>query len=288
MSYYDLKVSPCTHDCVNWLVRSEIKRKAMGDEFLDIRISMGSRKLSPRDMVYTGERKAWRVHNLLIPIFRCLPSARSVEIGDGEQDLSYLNFPRPVSPVLKAPSVASSIVSAYLKDKPNPVTITIRQSEFEAVRNSDVAAWGEVAAWLAESGYTPLVVPDGEALMLGKAKTFWHKVYTPAAMSPELRLALYEQSVCNLMTTGGPMVLALMSEVPLMSWKLIVPGLQCCTQEHMKRSAMSPDDDWGPYKRLYWAPDQANVIIRALENELPRMALRTKPETADVFALRAA
>lgn len=285
VAVYDLAKSPATHDYVNWLVRAEIQRKAFGEEAVDIRIALGSRKLSPRDMVYTDQRKVWRVNNLLIPLSRCLPSARSIEIGDGTQDLSYLNFPRPVAPVLKAPQVASSIVAAYLKDKQNPVSITIRQSEFETVRNSNAQAWREVAHWLSMNGYTPIWVPDGEALMLGNAEMHGEG-YAPAAMSPEIRLALYEQTVCNLMTTGGPMVLALMADVPLMAWKLIIPSLQCCTQEHMAKSAMTPDSDWGPYKRLYWAPDQASVIIRALENELPGMARRPVEAQEDVFALR--
>jgi hypothetical protein len=285
VSCYDLNKSPATHDYVNWLVRVDLQRRAKGEEFVDIRLKLGSRKQSPRDMVYTDQRKVWRVHNLLIPLTRCLPSARSIEIGEGEQDLGYLNFPRPVSPVLKAPQVASNIVAAYLRDKPNPVSITIRQSEFEAVRNSNVQAWREVARSLSSGGYTPIWIPDGEALMLGNAET-QGECYTPAAMSPEIRLALYEQTVCNLMTTGGPMVLALMSEVPMMAWKLIIPSLQCCTQEHMAKSGMTPDSDWGPYKRLYWAPDQANVIIRALEEELPRMAKRQIQTQEDVFALR--
>ncbi|HZM34755.1 MAG TPA: hypothetical protein VFC18_09680, partial [Burkholderiales bacterium] len=99
-------------------------------------------------------------------------------------------------------------------------------------------------------------------------------------------LALYEQCVTNLMTTGGPMVLALMSDAPLMAWKLIVKGINCASAHHMKVSGMSPDDYWGPYKRLSWAPDKADTIIADLEQWLPRMKERGIPITDDVFSLR--
>lgn len=283
--YYSLAKSPATHDFVNFLVRAEEARIAEGAEYIDLKIVPGRRVQSPRDVAYSFERKVWRIHNLLMPLARCLPSVRSVSLGDGEQKLSYLNFKEPVPPVLEAPAVARSIVSAYLNGIEKPVTITLRQSEFETVRNSNLHEWERVAAWLINNGYTPIYVPDGEALMLGEAKLFY-KSYTPASMSPEIRLALYEQTVCNLMTTGGPMVLSLMSDVPLMAWKLIVSGLQCTTEEHMRRSAMSPQDDWGPYKKLYWEEDKAAFIIPQLKEWLPRMEQRPMKKWPDVFSLR--
>jgi hypothetical protein len=287
VSYYDLNESPPTHDFCNWLIRVEQERRAKKEPFVDIVIVPGSRMRSPRDHVYSIQRKIWRIDNLLAPLARCLPSARNISTGEGKQTLSYLNPCAPVvTPVLKAPPVAASIVASYLENKPRPVSITLRQSEFEPIRNSTAAEWRKTASWLEENGYTPIVVPDGEALMTGSADTLGRAPYAPAAMSPELRLALYEQCVCNLMTTGGPMVLALMAEVPLMAWRLIVPGIPCATTNHMRMSAMSPEHYWGPYKKLYWTTDSAEVVTRDLEKWLPVMEQRGIPVPEDVFSLR--
>ena len=286
VSYYDLRKSPVTHDFLNWLVRVEQQRRVLKEPFVDIVIVPGERRQSPRDHIYTMARKIWRIDNLLIPLARCLPSARNISTGHGEQTLPYLNTTAPVvTPVLRAPAVAVSIVARYLKDKPKPVSITLRQSEFEPIRNSTAPQWRKTAAWLSRNGYTPIVVPDGEALMVGNADSIGCEPYTPAAMSPELRLALYEQCVCNLMTTGGPMVLALMAEVPLMAWRLIVPGIPCASTNHMRMSAMSPDHYWGPYKKLYWTTDSAEVVTRDLEQWLPVMEQRGIPVSEDVFSL---
>lgn len=287
VSYYDLRESPPTHDFCNWLVRVEQERRAKKEEFVDIVIVPGDRQKSPRDHIYTMARKIWRIDNLLMPLARCLPSVRNITTGNGAQTLSYLNTCSPVvTPVLKAPPVAASIVAGYLRGKPRPVSITLRQSEFEPIRNSTAAEWQKTSEWLGAIGYTPIYVPDGEALMTGTAVDLGEETYTPAAMSPELRLALYEQCVCNLMTTGGPMVLALMAEVPLMAWRLIVPGIPCATTNHMRMSAMSPDHYWGPYKKLYWTTDSYEVVTKDLEQWLPVMEQRGIPVPEDVFSLR--
>jgi hypothetical protein len=288
IQYYDLNTSPATHDFCNWLARVEAHRRQQREPFVDIMFVLGDRKRSPRDKVYPYERKVWRVHNLLMPLTRCLPSVRYIGIAEsGEQTLNYVNVGSPVvNPFLKAPAAAASIAAAYLKGKKKPISITLRQSEFEPTRNSSGDQWGQVCDWLSARGYTPIYVPDGEALQAGNAWVLDAETYTPAAMSPEIRLALYEQCVTNLMTTGGPMVLALMADVPLMAWKLIVPGIKCASPHHMKMSAMSPQDYWGPYKKLYWSPDRYEIVTKELEQWLPRMEERGIPITEDVFSLR--
>lgn len=284
-AFYDLKKSPPTHDFINWLVRVEQERRISGNSFLHIKFVSGLRFQSPRDIAYSKERRDWRVKNLLMPLCWLLPSVTNVSYGMGEQVHSYLNFKRPQEPVLKAPEVAQSIVFNALKDIPNPVSITIRQTHFEKVRNSKISEWAKVAEYLKGKGFTPIIVPDAESDMINEYQKLPYFHYTAAAHNPSLRLALYEQTVINLMTTGGPMLIALFSESPLMAFKLIVPGLQCTTEEHMRKSSMSPEDDWGSYKKLYWEDDLADLIIPRLEERLNFLKDRQKPKITDVFSI---
>ena len=284
--FYDLKKSPPTHDFINFLVRAEQARISSGSDSIQVRFVHGSRQQSPRDIEYSQERREWRIQNLLMPLAWLLPSVTDVSFGEGEQTLSYLNFKEPQQPVLKAPAAAKSIVSKSLSGMKNPVSITLRQSDFETVRNSRASEWEKVGKWLKKNGYTPVIVPDAEADMLGRHPALPFYTYRPASHNVAMRLALYEHCVCNLMTTGGPMLAALFSDAPLMAFKLIVPGLQCTTEAHMRKSGMAPEHDWGEFKRLYWEDDFAEGIIGRLEAELPRFLGRSNTVVDDVFSLR--
>ena len=287
-AYYDLGKSPVTHDFINWLARVEQERIKTGAETVKIRFVRGYRQFSFRDYLYTHERRDRRVYELLFALARLLPNVTDVcMVDEGKQTLEYHNFTEPQKPVLRASEIDRSIVSHFLKELPNPVTFTVRQTDFEHARNTNNEEWATVLKWLVDRDYSPIVIPDMESEMAGILNGLEDFIqYPAAAFSPGLRLALYEQSVVNLMTTGGPMVMALFADVPMMAFKLIVPGIQCCTPQHMMDSAMTPDSDWGDRKRLYWANDTAANIIKRLEVELPKLSEKYKPnESPDLFSL---
>jgi hypothetical protein len=221
---YDLGKSPPTHDLVNWLVRVEKARIGGGFEAVEIVIVPGERMFTERDFTYSRDRKLWRARTLLVPLCYCLPSVTSVRFGRGEQTITYANPNEPQRPTLKAPPEAGRIVESYLKGIPRPISITLRQSEFELERNSNALEWLTVANCLKQDGYTPIIVHDTEALMAGREHTFPFRRYDAAAFEPTLRLALYERCEMNLMTNSGPMVLALNSEAPVTAFKMIIPG----------------------------------------------------------------
>jgi hypothetical protein len=267
---YDLSVSPATHDFVNWLARIEQRRVAKGQSAIDVVIVPGDRRKTPRDLFYSQDQKMWRAHNLLFPLARCLPSVASVAFGRGIQTEDYINFPQPQPPVLKAPAHAAQLVRAFLRDRPRPVSVTLRQSAFEPTRNSNVETWELVCERLQANGYSPVIVPDAEALMTGTSAMFEYVrtsfcAYPAASLHPELLLALYEQCEANLMTNNGRMVMALFAECALMAWKIIIAGLPCCNEPHVRISAMAEDDDWGPRKHLYWVDDDYDEIIARIK-----------------------
>ena len=288
-AFYDLAKSPVTHDFLNWLVRVEQERIKSGAETLQIRFVRGRRYFSYRDYLYSDERRDRRVYELLFPLARLLPSVTDVCMADeGGQTLSYKNFSVSQKPVLKASAIDRSAVAHFLSEFENPVTLTIRQTDFEHARNTNNEEWGKVLEWLIKHDCSPIVIPDMESELTGRLtgleQDFIH--YPAAAFSPGIRLALYELSTLNLMTTGGPMVLALFSDVPMMAFKLIVDGINCCTPQHMINSAMSPNDDWGDRKHLYWEDDTAVNVIERLSHELPRFKEMAKPQAVpDLFSL---
>ena len=257
--FYDLAKSPPTHDFVNWLSRVEEERIKSGAESLKVRIVPGQRFYSVRDKFYSPERRHWRIQNLLIPLAYLLPSVSDAAVGRGEQKHSYFNpgCPRPV--IFKAPKLASEIVANVIRK--NTVTITLRDSDFEPQRNTNLEEWLRVAGWLKQNGFNPIFVLDAEADMRGCYRDFPFPSYGAASYCPALRLALYEQAEMNLMTNSGVFVMALHSNVRMMAFKLFVDGVPCCSESHMRKSGFSPDHDWGPDKHLFWEYDDYRNIV---------------------------
>ena len=264
--YYDLAKSPPTHDFVNWLARCEEARVAEGAESLAIRIIPGDRQQSPRDKFYSQDRRNWRINNLLTPLAWLLPSVSSVSVAeDGEQTLSYGHPGGPKPPCFKVPAIARQIVEAVIPKK--AVTISLRDSLFEPQRNTDAEQWGVVADWIQERGYVPVIVPDAEADMEGRYQELPFFNYRAATYNPALRVALYEVAHHNLFICSGVQALAMYCDVKLHSFKTHVPGIQCLGKDYMRRAGWSPEHQW-PGKRVFWEPDEADVIIPELEKFL--------------------
>lgn len=273
IAVYDLAKSPPTHDFVNWLARAEAQRIAAGDETLTIVIKPGERRISPRDLAYSREKRAWRIRHLLAPLAWLVPSVVDVRVdGEGEQTLPYANPGKPVAPMLKAPQHALDTVRAWLPE--NAVTITLRESDFEPVRNTVREEWLRVARWLHEQGYAPIFVPDAERDMRQPGGMYPYFNYHAAAHCLDLKLALYESACMNLMTNSGVMLMALYADVPLLCFKLEVDEVPCCRRLHLLSSGFAPTFDWSTpknAKRLFWEPDTYDFITRACRLYLPRI-----------------
>lgn len=265
---YDLQYCPPTHDFLNWLWRAEWLRKASGEKHLQVRFVKGYRKKSPRDLYYSSDRRDWRIQNLLMPMTWLLPSVDDVSMGGKTgKEISYLNPGKPVSPILKAPPQAVEFVNGWNLKKPY-VTISFRDSDFEDCRNTNFSEWLEVADYLKHQGIGVYVIEDAEYAMLHP------KMTTVASQNLSIKLAMWEGAAMNLMTNSGPMVMALYADVPMLSWKCEVPGIQCGTRDHMNKSGFGPDHDWSTEKhvrRMFWEPDTFDNIVPQLEKYLPKI-----------------
>lgn len=272
LAIYDLSKSPVTYDFVHWLANVERQRLAKGEKEVTVRFVLGDRQVTERDQHFTPERKAWRLHNLLVPLCRLLPAVTKYEIGtDGWQDIPYKpEVPVAGGEILKSSEAAQSVISAWLRQDKPVVTITIRQSDLQTSRNSNFAEWMKVAAWLREKGVLPVFIPDTEATMVGEAPRIQHfRTCVPAAMSVDLRLALYERAVLNCFTSGGPFGLALYSGAPFLLCKTVVPEIRSCSEETQKKLGYTPEAFSGPYQRIFWCEDTFEELKPKLEEMLP-------------------
>ena len=264
-AFYELSKSPPTHDFVNWLARVEDERKAHGDKELAVRIVPGQRNWSERDKHYSQERREWRIDNLLIPLAWLVPSVVDARRGTGTQTISYAQPGAPKKPFFKAPKLAKEIVSRLIPA--NTVAITLRNSDFDPLRNSKHNELMWVAEWLKQKGLFPIFVPDAEADMRGLNPPIPFPIYPAASHNFALRLALYEAAKLNLFPCDGTLAMALYSEVSLMAFGLYIPSRPCNQKDYLRAAGVSPEHDWSTppyYKRLFWEDGTADNIIPVL------------------------
>lgn len=265
--FYDLALSPVTFDFTHFLANAEKRRLESGAESLRVSFVNGERAVSHRDFDFTPERKAWRLHNVLVPMCRTLPSCVGYSIVDeGKQDISYrpLNKFKCLSPT----SEAQSLIVDHLRTNKPVVTITLRQSDFQISRNSNVEELKKLAEWLSKD-FLVVFVPDTEAYLTGKHTVTGFRECYPAALNMDMRLALYEHAKLNIFTSGGPFGLAMYGASSLLLCKTVVPSIPSCTEEMQRKLGYGPEDKLvNEYQRISWTDDSFDALKPVVEEHL--------------------
>lgn len=277
---YDLGQSPLTFDFITWLVAVEKLRLEQKESDVRVVFVYGERDLTYRDQAFTSDRKAWRLHNLLVPLCRLLPSVSGYEVGGtGEQTTPYKpdEKQRPAS-FLRSSAAAQSIIASWSRSEQPIVTITVRQSDLQPQRNSNIAEWLKVAKWLKACGYCPVFVPDTEAMITGEPIDFeGYRVASAAALNQDLRMALYERALLNCFTSGGPFTLPLYADLPFFLCRVIFPELITCTEAVHRKYGFTPEEWQGPCQRVVWSDDSYEAVVPVLQEMLPACLKRERP-----------
>ena len=268
---YDLAVSPPTYDFLLFLCAAEKARIQRGHTFVDVVFVPGPKDGFRDD--YLPPSRAERegmLHRICVSACRLLPSVRNVTILKERQPISGDIFPdgwtvlTPVSHygiqwiVQGLPRVLRATEGARAMPKPDGpyVTITIRDAEYWPSRNSDREEWDKAAWKMMGLGYQVVWIDDTS------------KSLSLAAWDIDYRLALYEGAVCNLMVSGGPFSLVVLSECPYLMFMLEGTDAPTCTAEFMRANGYARGDQFSPNGRVVWKHDSCDVIVSELINYL--------------------
>ncbi|MDE0801491.1 MAG: hypothetical protein OSB02_12250 [Rhodospirillaceae bacterium] len=261
-AYYDTRIAPVTFDFVYFLINAECHRQAARLPEIDLNIiCAGFRNQSLRDQKYAESEKAWRVHHIIGQIPRLLPTVRATKFQYDE--ISHVSFPaypktypfltqdsavRSYMPTVfrrmqeegcqvqpfEATTHAKNLVRNYTRGHPY-ITISLRTTEFQPERNSNLDAWYNFSLEMGASGVRVLVIPDFEDSFNNRAawKYDWDLVDF-AAHDLDLRLALYEDAVDNFTVNNGVAALLVFSKCPFKMFKMSVPGIETTSAEYLK------------------------------------------------------
>ena len=246
-AFYDLQVAPVTFDFLWFLAASELHRRHSGLGSIHVVIVPGAydgvqRERDDYEIVVDRLARQARIHNVLIPACRLLPSCTGVTVAGSRAEAAFVRsivarhiLPtdyEPVLPVfpgpracleaarngdpaiacLRAPEEELRQVRMWARARAGErrlVTITLRHYAYMPARNSNLPAWAAFARSLDSTRYWPVFVPDTNDTIEGLPTILREfTVFPEAAWNIGLRMALYEHAFLNLGVNNGPMGLA--------------------------------------------------------------------------------
>jgi hypothetical protein len=181
--------------------------------------------------------------------------------------------------VLRATPADLRSVEAWLAaqgcDRP-VVTITLRGYNYVSGRNSNTHAWATFARQLRDSRFSVVVVPDTEQCFSGiPPELRGLRIFSEAAVTLGLRMALYERAYLNLGVNNGPMGLCwLNARTRYLTFKILSGEAPHTSAEYMRflgfeiGRSLPFATEW---QRWVWADDDLPVIQHAFDDMVARL-----------------
>lgn len=196
--------------------------------------------------------------------------------------LRHLAAEGPAAMVVRAPETARRAARAWLDARiggRTALTVTLRQSDYQPERNSDIAAWQALVDAYRASPYAFVVIPDHARLGAPCPLAGPHVVgCAEAALDIAFRAALYEAAHLNLLVNNGPAILCYLDAATRYIVFKLTTGARSTRPEDLRwLHGLAPGDDLPfatPHQRLVWRPDTRDVLIGETGAMLERLAGR--------------
>ena len=299
---YDLEVAPITFNILEFLIDVEYETNKRGKRgFVVIFVPKENEPMygyDEYDSVIDAYSKEWRFNNILLPVVSmykkckgtyCLSHRSDViafvknhdvypELYDGVNlryiDLAktYLKIDRPyLFEGIQASLQGIRYVQQWIREnqvqKPM-VVITIRNSPFDKVRNSNINEWSRFMQYLIKTGYHPVIVPDTDNAFHKEEVFAGILIFRECAWNIMLRTALYEIAYLNFLSPNGPMGLAWANlKCNYIVMNVLPENSLISREEHVKNNfPVGNNFRWAlPNQRLVYKPDTYENIVYEFE-----------------------
>lgn len=301
-AFYDLNTSPVTFDSVVFMVAANGFAAAEGKDGFVVYIvpsdtEDGFRQVNGRDMFLPLQRKLLRLHRIILPIGSLFPRCAATKVlksrasfhkiraglapnqffppwlDEGKSAYSTAILPWghkmgwPVQPVV--PPEPAMKWARRKKRKGRLAVITLRQSDFQTKRNSNLQEWEKVRGFLEGRGYRVVTVPDTEALLSDHHGPWSGEISEGASVDLLKRAALYEVADLNLMVSGGPATLAMLNpRVRFVVCNMVHAEYDTTRQDWLDRIGFifGRDPEWfQPHQHILWTPDTFETLRPEIE-----------------------
>ncbi len=279
-AFYDFAVSPYSFDFAQFLLCAKAK------ECDEIVIVPGKRMVRDRDgnivefQKCTPGEQEYRLNNLILGLAPkaivcqsrdeaatlwhegCFPEGYTVGRPVQSHTLGAVMNAGKIWPFMPTPEAMAQVEKdGWKRDK--MAVITMRSSRIKPLRNSSTDDWIKAADWLRTQGFTPVFIPDTDAL---EARFGDHESCPQAATDVQYRIALYELAALNLGVNNGPMALNFFSKRPMLYFKPITQDYPESSIEGWRKN-MIPYQSQPPWftaaMRIIWTEKDDFDTIRA-------------------------
>jgi hypothetical protein len=273
---YDLNYGTIAFDFVTWLVRAKLEQQRRGKKHLHVVIVPNSGGLGRRWGPHDDAATYWRLWHIVIgaiPLARAsvtfAPTRDYVKTLSGEMwaPQGAVHFLGPLVDAaragekipLLAPTDAARRWAKEWTLGGRIVTITLRNNNADDGRDSS-QAWHPFADWLHAKGFVPLVLPDTADVLRSPTGVL-------AAVSIDLRAALYVTAAMNCFVNNGPMVLAWHTGAPFLAFNAALPDE--LWRKHWQDKLSLAHGDTPPWcsknQRLIYRSDTLETLIEEFE-----------------------
>ena len=340
LAVYDLAVSPLTFDILLFLTAAEIARLDCGAPAIHfVLVPPGDARAYGNLGIASADNLAWRSRQITLAATALMPSVMAISVCSsrataddllsrhaGPRYPEYYSVGRPVAGFTAAetgaavlrgddvPSLGASPQALAYADNwlrsfaggKRPVSITLREADNAAAKNSNLDLWASFIASLDREIYFPFVIRDTDRVFettpaaLGGVAQF-----ALAAVNLELRAAIYERSYLNLIGSNGATGLCLFDrDIRALIFNIGVPGWSDTTPEAFRQSfGIEPGmqlHHTQPHQRMVWGAESLQSIqrhfdlmaryidggARVITDPAERDFLMPEIESAEVFAER--
>ena len=296
-AYYDLKRAPITFDFCNFLVAATAQTALMGKKDFDLAIVADAfRNITPREIAYTQVERQWRLWNLIVETTKLLPYIRNLSIIQRPlKQFSTNSYPANYHPtgnnsIVYDKSVLIQVckktnldlrffrASTYAKraaEKLVPdtgkkiVVITLRRASHDPQRDSRLDAWIDFIKILEERGFQVVVIPDqDDALGDRTLNRYGWNVIDIAAMSLDIRVAIYERATMNYVTNGGMVDILSYTKVPFMWFSVVVEGSALAQPKYYEQLGMQYGEKYpwlADNQEMIWEPDSLANLAASID-----------------------
>ena len=283
VAYYDLKNAPITFDFCHYIAAASAYARLNNQPTFDlVVIADGYRNITPREQSYTLADRRWRLWNLIVEVAKVVPQIGSISVLNKPPDLLAANtYPPTYRPpdnteipyntisvrnffdlglevrIFRPSEYAVRSVARMLpQGEGRIVTITLRKAGYDSARDSKLEEWYEFSRLLKDKGFRPVIIPDQDDVLADRSisRFDWY-VIEPAAMSADLRLALYHRASMNYVTNNGIIGLLMYSTAPFAWFSVIVDGAPSASPRYYKAQAMNVGDKYpwfGEHQHMFW------------------------------------
>jgi hypothetical protein len=297
-AYYDLKSAPITFDFVYFLASAVCFSKAQGLNYLDLVVVADAwRVLTPREKAYSDIERTWRLWNLIAQVAQICPHVRNFAIQ--RSPLLLVNpdcYPRNYNPrsgyvtpyavrdvveffksgvdvkCFSASKRAKAFAAQIVNADSRVVTLSPRTAGFDAVRDSNLEFWFQAYSELRHQGFNVIVIPDqDDVLSFRRYSQFdWH-VLPEASMNLDIKLAIYEKAVANVVASGGNVGPLLFSNVSFAIVRTLNEASHVSTAKFHESQGFPPGSQypWFSEKQCFtWGGDSAEEIVLCAKEQV--------------------